>query len=363
MDVIAQPRCPHCRHFVYLDALRCPSCDGELGYQLLTRQFYGVRHGRTIIDERTWYTCSNREWDCNWLVWEDAPAGRCFSCRLTRRQPELDDTIALEKLAKTEEAKRRLVLQLADLGLPIVPWDVRDGGLGFDLLSSLSSGQRVTIGHAGGIVTLDLAESLDDRREALRIRLGEPYRTMLGHLRHEVGHYYQNVLLTDDPAWATCRELFGDERASYSDAIKRHYSLGAPQDWQSSFISEYATMHPWEDFAETFAHYLHITGTLQTAAAIGIHLDADATNLRDIDVDPLVSYRAESVQRLLSDWDWMSQAFNRINRAMGLGDLYPFQLPAPVRTKLGFMHDIVTHAPLTLAQQIAKGLPVDAPRP
>ena len=113
---------------------------------------------------------------------------------------------------------------------------------------------------------------------------------MLGHLRHEVGHYYQNVLLTDDASWDRCRELFGDERASYQDAIKRHYAFGAPEGWHESFISEYATMHPWEDFAETWAHYLHITGTLQTAAAIGIRLDATVTNLRDTDVVPLESY-------------------------------------------------------------------------
>ena len=354
--MIPQPRCPHCRQFVYLDALRCPHCGGELGYHPLTRQFYGVRREQTIIDGQTWFTCSNRGWDCNWLVREDGPAGRCFACRLTRRRPELDDTLALERFATTEEAKRRLVLQLDDLGLPIVPWDVRKGGLGFDLLSSLSSGQRVTIGHANGIISLDLAESLDDRREALRVRLGEPYRTMLGHLRHEVGHYFQNVLLTEEHAWARCRDLFGDERSSYRDAIKRHYSFGAPEDWQQSFISEYATMHPWEDFAETFAHYLHITGTLQTASAIGIHLDA-ATHVRDSDVNPLGSYRDQSVQRLLSDWDWMSQAFNRINRAMGFGDLYPFQLPAVVRTKLGFVHDLVTRAPLPLDQQVLRALP------
>jgi hypothetical protein len=354
--VIPQPRCPDCRHFVYLDALRCPHCAGELGYHLPTRQFYGVSGGQTVVDGNIWYTCSNRGWDCNWLVWEDGPAGRCFSCRLTRRRPDPDDTVALDRLATTEEAKRRLILQLGDLGLPIVPWDVRDGGLGFDLLSSLSNGQRVVIGHANGIISLDLAESLDDHREALRVRLGEPYRTMLGHLRHEVGHYYQNVLLTDDRAWGRCRELFGDERMSYRDAITRHYSYGAPQGWQSSFISEYATMHPWEDFAETFAHYLHITGTLQTASAIGIHLDAAATTGRDADVDPLGSYRDEPVERLLSDWDWMSQAFNRINRAMGFGDLYPFQVSDPVRTKLGFMHDAVTRAPLTLDEQITQAL-------
>ena len=119
---------------------------------------------------------------------------------------------------------------------------------------------------ANGIITIDLAESLDDRREALRVRLGEPYRTILGHLRHEVGHYYQKVLIADDALRTRCRELFGDERESYSEALTRHYRLGAPADWNTSFISEYATMHPWEDFAETFAHYLHITGTLQTIA-------------------------------------------------------------------------------------------------
>lgn len=358
----SQPRCPHCRHFVYLDTLECPSCEAELGYHILTRQFHGVRNGRVVIDGANWYTCSNREWDCNWLVWEDAPAGRCFSCRLTRTRPATNDTVALEKLAKTEEAKRRLLLQLGDLGLPIVGWDVKTGGLGFDLLSSLSEGKPVMIGHANGIITIDLAESLDDRREALRVRLGEPYRTMLGHLRHEVGHYYQNVLLTDDDAWARCRALFGDERASYQEAIRRHYRLGAPADWHESFISEYATMHPWEDFAETFAHYLHITGTLQTAAAVGIHLDAAVTNLRDTDVVPRESYEDEPIQGLLNDWEWMSEAFNRINRSMGFGDLYPFDLVLPVRHKLGFIHEIVTRAPLTTEEQYALALAVETER-
>ncbi|MET0672412.1 MAG: putative zinc-binding metallopeptidase [Microbacterium pygmaeum] len=357
-----QPRCPHCRHFLYLKRLTCPNCDAELGFHMLSRQFYGIRNNRTQIGEHVWYTCSNRDWECNWLVREDAPAGRCFSCRLTRTRPPSDDTVALSKLASVEESKRRLILQLGALGLPIVGWDVHEGGLGFDLLSSLSLGHPVMIGHANGIITIDLAESLDDRREALRVRLGEVYRTILGHLRHEVGHYYQNVLLTDDAAWARSRELFGDERSSYKDAIARHYRYGAPDDWRESFISEYATMHPWEDFAETFAHYLHITGTLQTAAAVGMKLDATVTSMRDTDVVPLESYQDEPVQQLLSDWEWMSQSFNRINRSMGFGDLYPFEMVPAVRTKLGFMHDLVTRAPLTLEQQMVLAFPQDEER-
>jgi hypothetical protein len=121
-------------------------------------------------------------------------------------------------------------------------------------------------------------------------------------------------------------------------------------------------MHPWEDFAETFAHYLHITGTLQTAAAIGIRLDAAVTNLRDVDVIPRESYEDEPIQRLLTDWEWMSQAFNRINRSMGFRDLYPFQLVEPVRRKLAFMHDIVTKAPLSYEEQVALAAPWDMER-
>lgn len=353
------PRCPSCRRFIYLDTLVCPDCSTEVGFQILEQRFVSIRDDRVVVDDVTWYSCSERDWGCNWLVREDAPAGRCFSCRLTRTRPAADDTIALEKLAKTEEAKRRLILQLGELGLPIVPWDVTAGGLGFDLLSSRSNGQRVIIGHANGIITIDLAESLDDVREALRVRLGEPYRTLLGHLRHEVGHYFQNVLIRDDTTWAECRELFGDERASYQDALKRHYATGAPEGWQSSFISEYATMHPWEDFAESFAHYLHIVGTLQTAAAIGIRLDAGASTLRDVDVVPSDDYGDESIGRVLSDWAALSQGFNRINRAMGLGDLYPFTISPPVRQKLAFVHELITRAPLTTDEQVALAL---APR-
>jgi hypothetical protein len=361
--VTSTSRCPVCRRFLYLDSLTCPDCAAELGFHVVERGFVALVNGRSVIDGSTWYTCSQRGWGCNWLVRDDAPAGRCFSCRLTRTRPESDDTLALEKLASTEEAKRRLLIQLADLGLPVEPWDVRPGGLGFDLLSSRSSGQRVIIGHANGIVTIDLAESLDDVREALRIRLGEPYRTMLGHLRHEVGHYYQTVLVTDEETWARCRALFGDERASYQEAIQRHYRLGAPATWTEAYISEYATMHPWEDFAETFAHYLHITGTLQTASMIGMRIDAATSGLRDIDVVPDATYSRQPVERLLVDWAWFSQAFNRINRAMGQHDLYPFRIPEPAREKLAFIHDLVTRAPLSLEEQVALARGTAHPQP
>ncbi len=264
-------------------------------------------HDGVSIGGRTWIPCSNRDWRCNWLVADDAGAARCMSCRLNRQRPDASDTIALEKLADASQVMRRLLVQLADLGIPVEPYYEREGGLAFDLLSSYSGQGRVTIGHANGVVTIDLVETLDDYREAMRIKLGEPYRTMLGHFRHEVGHYYQWILVEQTEWIDECRELFGDERASYSDAIDRHYEQGAPDGWEASYISEYATMHPWEDFAESFAHYLHITDSLSTAAAGGLVLQASRVDgLVDADIEPRASYQGAPTTEMLDDWRWLS---------------------------------------------------------
>jgi hypothetical protein len=336
--------CPACSSAVFIESLNCMVCDAEIGFHPPSQSFVVIENGSDTIDGTVWMACSNRSWRCNWLASTDEPSAQCFSCRLTRRRPDNDDTIALEKLADTGVDKRRLLMQLMDLGLPITPFWEKDGGLAFDLLSSLS-GERVSIGHANGVITIDLAETLDARREALRVRLGEAYRTMLGHFRHEIGHYYQGVLLDTDDLWAECRELFGDERASYADAIARHYRTGAPENWSESFISEYATMHPWEDFAECFAHYLHITGTLATAASAGVLLQADKVDGHiDSDVEPSHSYLTESVDEMLEDWHWLSLLFNRVNRTMGMRDLYPFHIVEPVVAKLAFVHRIVVRA-------------------
>ncbi len=207
------------------------------------------------------------------------------------------------------------------------------------------------IGHAGGVITIDLAESLDAYRESLRVRLGEPYRTMLGHFRHEVGHYYQNLLVETGAGVRyldECRTLFGDERADYQGEIARHYKFGAPANWSESFISEYATMHPWEDFAECFAHYLHITDTINTVGEAGLVLIAERARVAvPRDIVPLASYADAPIEQLLYDWKWLALFFNRINTAMGKQPLYPFEIPPPVIRKLGFVHKVIRQAALT----------------
>ncbi len=313
--------------------------------------------GSAVIEDQTWIACTRSDiLDCNWLVPEEqefgGEQGRCLAHSLIRRQPEADDTIAMEKLASTAFALRRLIYQLIDIGLPVEPFWRREGGLAFDLLSSYSSGERVVIGHAGGVITIDLVESLDAHRESLRVHLGEPYRTMLGHFRHEVGHYYQNILVETGPGAARyldeCREIFGDERTDYQGEIARHYKFGAPDNWIDSYISEYATMHPWEDFAECFAHYLHITDIVDSSREAGLVLHADRVRFSfPRDIAPLASYEDAAVEQLLDDWKWLALFFNRVNTAMGKNPLYPFQIPPPVVRKLGFVHKVVRETALS----------------
>ncbi|NDK89248.1 hypothetical protein GYA93_06575 [Gordonia desulfuricans] len=345
--------CPICNALSGFTNQSCPNCETTVGVHLPSRSLVVASEEGVEIDGRRWERCSNWErFGCNWMTpseYTDADAGMrglCFADALVRRLPDRSDTIAMEKVPPTLSDLRLLVYQLVDLGLPVEPHWRTKGGLAFDLLSSLSSSDRVIIGHANGVITLDLAETLDAYRERLRVQLGEPYRTMLGHFRHEVGHYYERVLVeTGDGAdiyLQKCRQIFGDERASYADALDRHYRQGPPADWHDSFISEYATMHPWEDFAECFAHYLHITGTIDTARESGLMLEKDQVRFAmDRDIVPLQSYADQPVERLLYDWKWLSTMFNRVNQAMGRRPLYPFEIPRPVVRKLGFVHRVI----------------------
>jgi len=341
--------CPTCRSVAFFEVLECGQCLTPLGFHQPSSSMSALGPDGVRIDDRTWVACSNRAWGCNWLLPDDEGTAHCSVCRLIRRRPDADDTMAWEKLAATTVDLRRLLVQLHEIGLPVVGWHERDGGLGFDLLSSRTANTPVMIGHANGIITMDLVESLADHRESMRVRLGEPYRTMLGHFRHEVGHYYEWILVEsagDTALLESCRRLFGDERASYADALDRHYRLGPPEGWQTSFISEYATMHPWEDFAECFAHYLHIQGTLSVAASAGLVLSADRVPELQLteDLVPGEDYRDRPVEQILGDWRLLAMFFNRVNRAMGQDDLYPFTIPDPVARKLAFIHRVIGSA-------------------
>jgi hypothetical protein len=323
--------CGHCGRLVFFENTVCLNCSTELGF--VPERLDLVALDRPPASQL--HRCANATVAaCNWLVAE--PGRLCRSCELTRTRPGDDDPTGLAAFAATEAAKRRVVMQLLDLGLPGVEPD----RLRFDLLSS--EHQAVTTGHADGVVTIDLAESDDAQREGRRAELGEPYRTMLGHLRHELGHYFQPILVEGDRCWEACRELFGDERQSYAEALERHYEQGPPPRWRDAHVSAYATMHPWEDWAETFGHYLHIRDTLQTAAEYGVAVTGPRAVERDrsLKATPQADAGDRGFDEVLENWLPLTYALNAVNRSMGREDLYPFTL-APAVLKKRFVHDCV----------------------
>ncbi|GAA5144175.1 putative zinc-binding metallopeptidase [Nocardioides marinquilinus] len=321
-------RCRVCEHPLYAENSRCVSCGSALGFSREERAIVPVDDAGRYVDAdgRTWHPCANHDLAaCTWLA--EAPGALCSCCVLTRTRPADDDAVGLAQLVEAERAKRHLLVELDGLGVDV-------SGLQFDLLSSVD--ENVVIGHADGLITIDLAESDDAHRERVRAQLGEPYRTMLGHVRHEVGHFVQWRLVgTEGPTAERCRALFGDERADYQAAIDRHYADGPPSDWAEHHISTYATMHPFEDFAETWAHLLHVVDTVETAREHGL-VEGDAAA-------PVVTTPFRDV--VVGTWVPLSIALNQINRSMGKDDLYPFVIPAPVLDKLDFVAGLVVSPP------------------
>ncbi|MGD0311392.1 MAG: putative zinc-binding metallopeptidase [Acidimicrobiales bacterium] len=343
--------CDNCGQLVFFDNSRCLRCNSPLGYVHQRRDVVALTEVAPdrLVDlaspVRTWQRCATESvTGCNWLV----PAGTgalCESCVLTRTRPSDGDRDGMVELVQGEMAKRRLVFQLAELGLPIAPRDEQAGrGLAFDLLSSTET--KVITGHDNGVITLDLAEADGEHRERLRLQLNEPYRTLLGHFRHEIGHYYWPILVDRPEVLEACRTIFGDDREPYAAAVQRHYD--APPDeersWSGRYISSYATMHPYEDWAETFAHYLHILDTLQTADSFGLGVNAASGAQRlaqRIGAHPTRPDGSATFGDVVDHWLELSYALNQINRSMGRDDLYPFVLAPTVIRKLAFVDHIV----------------------
>ncbi|NDK90951.1 hypothetical protein GYA93_15365 [Gordonia desulfuricans] len=328
--------CRECGQQLTFENSLCLNCGRALGFHLKSRTIVVLDDdGRADVDGTPLQRCADADVAaCNWLVerGEGSPS-LCESCRLTRTRPGDDDADALAAWAESELAKRRVVLELDELSLPIIGKDTDpDNGLAFDLLSSAVN--PVTTGHANGVITLDLAEGDDVHREELRVSMDEPYRTLIGHFRHEIGHFYQMVLVGDGPNRERYEELFGDPDTDYQAELDRHYSEGPPSGWADDYVSSYATMHPAEDWAETFAHYLHIRDTLDTAAAFAL---APAGATLDADLPGTVGF-----ERIIEWWLPLSWSLNQINRSMGHQDLYPFVLPQPVLDKMEFIHTLVT---------------------
>jgi hypothetical protein len=347
-------RCRVCDNIIYFENRTCGRCGHRLGYvpelEIMAALEPAADAWTPLAgDGGPRRFCANADHDvCNWLTVGGGGERLCVACRHNDTIPNISLPSHLAAWRDIELAKHRLFYSLLRWKLPLATRaEDPSHGLAFEFLADppQPSGPRVMTGHDDGVVTIALAEADSAEMEKRRAELAEPYRSLLGHFRHEVGHHYWDILVRDGGRLEQCRAAFGDDSQDYEAALRRHYTQGAPPDWPQRFVSAYATSHPWEDFAETWAHYLHIVDTLETASAFGLRIkppvDKDGAHSARLDFDP---YVAGGVDEIIDAWAPFVVAMNSVNRAMGRPDLYPFVIAPAVVEKLRFIHELVRGA-------------------
>lgn len=345
-----------CGNPIYFENTLCYVCGRTLGY-LPDRTLMAAvepaddgswRPADPAVGAAPYRKCVNyeRENVCNWMVPADDPEPFCHACRLNKIIPDLTAPENRPLWFRVEQAKRRLIYTLDRLGLPVFGKAVDpEHGLAFEFLrdaagepgefSNMDDGrQRILTGHRTGVITINIAEADPGARERMRETMGEGYRTLLGHFRHEISHYYWDLLVRDSAWTEPVRALFGDEREDYAAALAAYYADGPAPSWPARYISAYASAHPWEDWAETWAHYMHMTDTLETARDFGVAVHGRA-------IADMAPGALEDREPVLSDWTALATAMNALNRSMGLPDAYPFGIAPPVADKLKLIDDII----------------------
>jgi hypothetical protein len=351
--------CGRCGSRIYFENVACLACGYRLGFDPAALTMASLAPLRSSegsyrpvgrdsrLSTRLRY-CANAEHRvCNWLVADSEGGGLCMACKLNRTIPNLSDPANVKAWEELERAKKRLIYSLMRFGLPYegAPPAVRP--MTFDFLADASTG------HLDGVITIDVMEADAVERERQRQHFQESYRSLLGHLRHESGHYFWTILIDVEGRHEEFRARFGDERQDYPAAVARHHAEGPPADWQSSHVSAYASAHPWEDWAETWAHYLHMVETLDTAEAEGMEPRAAGLTLGAI--WPFKSYdlyREDSFQAMIDRWVPLTLAMNSLSRSMGHHDFYPFVISAPTYDKLAFVHDVIRRGTRVAARSV-----------
>lgn len=351
-----------CGNQIYFENTLCVPCGRALGFlpdalTMSTLEPLGGDRWRALHPGTggEWRMCRNYviEQVCNWMVPADSGDAFCVACRLNRVIPDLSKSWNRLAWSRIEVAKRRLVYDLLNHSLPFISKaEDPDSGLAFAFLEDTpettefatnGTDGRVFTGHSRGLITINIAEADDVAREQTRVAMNEAYRTLLGHFRHECGHYFWDRLVRDDASWlADFRDVFGDERDDYKPALDRYYDNGPPTDWWLRHISAYASSHPWEDWAETWAHYLQMTDTLETARAVGLAARDERGEIGPTEAPEFTGVSARwDFDSMLMEWQPLTVAINSINRSLGLSDAYPFVLSEGATHKLRFVHKLV----------------------
>lgn len=357
----------HCGHNqVFFENIRCLACERELGFipelleikSLLATGAGCYQLAGHELDDRTYRKCDNysKQQVCNWMVPAEDNQTFCIACRLNQTIPDLSMPHNHDYWREIEQAKRRLLFTLLSLELPIIGRDEDPRyGLAFAFLADQSlqdqseftdasaSGNPIMTGHNEGLITINLAEADAGYRENMRQIMNESYRTLLGHFRHEIGHYYWYRLIFNSRWHNEFVRLFGDEGIDYQAALAKYYEHGAADTWQDVYISAYASAHPWEDWAECWAHYLHIMDTLETAYYSRLLPRSNPLiNRRQQHDQPLLlAMQQLPIQDILGVWIDLCVAMNNINRSIGLNDFYPFVISNTVMDKLAFIHRLI----------------------
>jgi hypothetical protein len=353
--------CQACQQLIFFENVQCLRCGHTLGYLsevpvLSALEPIGGDLWRALDPEassRAYRLCLNyrQENVCNWMVPAEESDVLCLACRFNQTIPDLAVPEHRGLWWRLEAAKRRLIYGLLGLGLPLInKQQDPERGLAFAFLAGPDPQFRETgavrTGHQQGLITLDIKEADDAVREQTRLEMSEVYRTLLGHFRHESGHYYWERLLASSEHLDAYRTLFGDERFDYAEALRNHYNNGPPADWQDHFVSSYASAHPWEDWAESWAHYLHIVDTLETARSFSLRviIPEGAAGASIAAPGGVTAYRPHSIETMIASWLPLTYAINSINRSMGQPDMYPFALSPRAIEKLGFVHHVISGA-------------------
>jgi hypothetical protein len=354
-------RC-RCDRLVFFRNSYCLNCNTPLGYEPHFGKVVPIAPGP---EPETWQLAEcpnpseilyrrcanlNSAAACNWLVKANPQNGAgqayCIACRLNRTIPDLSSPENQALWSRIEFAKRRVVSSLIALGLPVASRLNEDPqcGLMFDFLRSPENGPRVLTGHNNGVITLNIEEADDAHRERIRAKMREPYRTLVGHFRHEVGHYYWSRLIENSKWLESFRALFGDERADYAAALRKNYEHGPQPNWPENYVSAYASIHPWEDWAETWAHYMHMVDTLATAMSLGLRPESVAMPFDPFTADALYPAEKDDARFLsfLNAWLKLATVLNELSRSMGQPEFYPFALPRAAVSKLHFVHTVIS---------------------
>lgn len=364
-----QPQRCHCGHAIQFDDTRCRNCSAPVAFDPDKGHLLSLK--RANIDDRwvphsddkqhsasaTWQRCANLETPtkCNWLVSglqdRHSHGDLCLACSVNIATPDANDEETAHWLYECEKAKRRLIAQLLALGLPVETREQQpELGLAFELRRAGPTDPPATLGYHDGIITFDIIEADPEYRENMRVRTRGPRRTLLGHLRHEAGFYYWSRLVENTDWLPVFRELFGDERSNYQQAMQHHYSSGPPADWQQAHFCSHAAAHPWEDWAETWAQVLHITSGLGAAARLGIDIEALNVPHFEITADRLQAcsfhepVRARQFLYQLNRWLILSRALTRLFQSMGQEDSFPARLTDPLLHKLYLVATVIDNS-------------------